>query len=318
MLLFYGGNKIVRKNSNLQAVTIVKAATPTKPVMKQIFTFFFFMLLTFQSLAQGLVDYYQTGGVPSRKKQNELQMRFGPYLAPQWYLMTEGFVRRDNGKLDQSLNGLLTASTVTRLGWSIGGGVTFRNKWAVEAGIAQSPIHNKARINSRPPVSIVTQGDPGSVFLRGKWAVLSTSKHWYRSGFWVTGGAWAIPNKGDQKEPFSVTGYSHRGFDAVDKMTLTSRAQTSSNLTGLLELGLEYQVRLSKRVELGAFARHNWGLGDALTTDISYTLNDRSMGQTTLRARGNGASYGLTMRYIFQRIGTNDTGSSLYQLRGNR
>lgn len=285
--------------------------------MKQTFTFFFFMLLTFQSIAQGLVDYYQTGGITSRKQQNQLHMRFDPYLAPQWYLMTEGFVRRDNGKLDQSLNGLLTTSSVTRIGWSLGAGVTFRNKWAVEAGLAQSPIHNDARINSRPPVSVVTRGDRGSVFLRGKWALLNTGKQWQRSGFWLTGGIWAIPNKGDQKEQFTVTGYTRRGFDAVDKMTLTSRTQASSSLTGLLELGLEYRVRLSKRIDAGAFARRNWGLGDALTTDISYQINDRSIGQTTLRARGNGASYGLTMRYIFQRARTTDK-SSLYQLQGNR
>jgi len=187
----------------------------------------------------------------------------------------------------------------------------------VEAGLAQSPIHNNARINSQPPTSVLTQGDRGSLFLRGKWALLSTSKQWHRSGLWLTGGIWAIPNKGDQKEYFTVTGYTQRGFDAFDKMTLTSRTQASNNLTGLLELGLEYQVRLSKHVSVGAFARRNWGLGDALTTDITYQVNDRFIGQTMLRAKGNGASFGFTMRYIFQRP-TVSTKSSLYQLKGNR
>lgn len=284
--------------------------------MKQTFTFFFFMLVTLPGIAQGLVDYYQTGAMASRKQQNQLHMRFDPYLAPQWYLMTEGFVRRDNGKLDGSLNGFLTANSVTRIGWSLGAGVTFRNKWAVEAGIAQSPIHNDTRVNSRPPVSVLSRGDRGSVFLRGKLALLSTSKQWQRSGFWLTGGVWAIPNKGDQKELVTLTGYTRRGFDAVDKMTLTTRTQASSNLTGLLELGLEYRVRLSKQIDVGAFARHNWGLGDALTTDISYQINDRPIGQTTLRARGNGASYGLTMRYIFKRPTASE--KSVYQLQGNR
>ncbi len=285
--------------------------------MKQTFTFFFFMIATLQGVAQGVVDYYQTGGVMNRKQQNQLHIRFDPYLAPQWYLMTEGFVRRDNGKLDQSLNGLLTTSTVTRIGWSIGGGVTYRNKWAVEAGLAQSPVHNDARVNSRPPVSVVTRGDRGSVFLRGKWALLNTSKQWQRSGFWLTGGIWAMPNKGDQKEQFTITGYTQRGFDAFDKMTLTTRTQARNNLTGLLELGLEYQVRVSKQVSLGAFARHNWGLGDALTTDISYQVNNRFIGQTMLRSKGNGTSFGLTMRYIFKRPSTTEK-TSLYQLQGNR
>lgn len=285
--------------------------------MKQTFTFFFFMIAALQGVAQGVVDYYQTGGVMSRKQQNQLHMRFDPYLAPQWYLMTEGFVRRDNGKLDQSLNGLLTTSTVTRIGWSVGGGVTYRNKWAVEAGVAQSPVHNDARVNSRPPISVVTRGDRGSVFLRGKWALLNTSKQWQRSGFWLTGGVWATPNKNDRKEQFTVTGYTSRGFDAIDKMTLVTRSQSSNNLTALLELGLEYRVRLSKQIDVGTFARHNWGLGDALTTAISYQINDQFAGQTTLRAKGNGASYGLTMRYIIQRP-TVSTKSSLYRLQGNR
>lgn len=285
--------------------------------MKQTFTFFFFVLISLPALAQELGEYYQTGAGARRKQLNQLHMRFDPYLAPQWYLMAEGFVRRDKGKLDQSLNGFLTTGSVTSLGWSLGAGVTFRNKWAVESGLAQSPIHNDARINSRPPVSVITRGDRGSVFLRGKWALLSTSRQWQRSGFWLTGGIWAIPNKGDQKEQFTVTGYTRRGFDAVDKMTLTSRTQASSNLSGLLELGLEYRIRFSKRIDIGAFARHNWGLGDALTTTISYQINDQPIGQTTLRAKGNGASYGLTMRYILQR--SNTTGkSSLYQLQGNR
>lgn len=283
--------------------------------MKQTFTLLFFLLISFHGIAQGLVEYYQTGGMVSRKQQNQLHMRFDSYLAPQWYLMTEGFVRSDKGKLDQSLNGFLTTSAVTRLGWSVGGGVTFRNKWAVEAGLAQSPIHNEARINSRLPISVASRSDRGSVFLRGKWAILNTDKQTHRSGFWLTGGIWGIPNKGDQKEQFTVTGYTRRGFDAVDKMTLSSRTQASSNLTGLLELGLEYRVRLSKRIDMGVFARRNWGLDDALTTDISYQINDQPIGQTTLRARGNGASYGLTMRYIFQRPTASE--KSLYQLQGN-
>ncbi len=284
--------------------------------MKQTFTVFFFMIATLQGVAQGLVDYYQTGGVKSRKQQNQLHMRYDPYLAPQWYLMTEGFVRRDKGKLDQSLNGLLTTSSVTSLGWSVGAGVTFRNKWAVEAGVAQSPIHNDAHINSRPPASVITRGDRGSVFLRGKLALLNTSKQWHRSGFWLTGGVAAMLNQGDQKEQFTVTGYTRRGFDAVDRMTLTGQPKTSSAITGLLELGLEYRVRVSKQIEIGAFSRHNWGLGDALTTDISYQINNQPVGQTTLRARGNGASYGLTMRYILKRPTTSE--KSLYQLQGNR
>jgi hypothetical protein len=288
----------------------------TQPVMKQIFTLLFFMIATLQGVAQGLVDYYRAGGVTSRKQQNQLHMRFDPYLAPQWYLMTEGFVRRDKGKLDQSLNGLLTTSSVTSLGWSVGAGVTFRNKWAVEAGVAQSPIHNDAQINSRPPASVVTRGDRGNLFLRGKLALLNTSKQDHRSGFWLTGGVAAMLNKGDQKDYFSVRGYTRRGFDAVDRMTLSARSQASNNLTTLLELGLEYRVRVSKQIELGAFARHNWGLGDALTTTISYQLNDQFAGQTTLRARGNGASYGLTMRYILKRPTASE--KSVYQLQGNR
>jgi len=96
--------------------------------MKQTFTLLLFMIAALHGVAQGLVDYYQTGDVMSRKQQNQLHMRFDPYLAPQWYLMTEGFVRSDKGKLDQSLNGLLTTSSATLLGWSLGGGVTFRNK----------------------------------------------------------------------------------------------------------------------------------------------------------------------------------------------
>jgi hypothetical protein len=284
--------------------------------MRILFTFLFFLVVTLSGFAQGSMEYYQTGGLVSRKQQNQLQMRFGPYLAPQWYLMTEGFVRKDKATLDQSLNGLLDASSVTRLGWSVGLGVTFRNKWAVEAGVAQSPVHNDARVNSRPPVSVMTRGDRGSAFLRGKLALLTTSRGWHRSGFWLTGGAWLIPNNGETVEQQSVTQMTRRGFDAYDKMTLTTRTQTSNSLSGLLELGVEYQLRISSRVDLGAFARHNWGLGDALTTDIAYQINNQPVGQTTLRARGNGASYGLTVRYMLKRSTT--TERSLYQLQGKR
>ncbi|TAE24024.1 MAG: hypothetical protein EAZ91_21185 [Cytophagales bacterium] len=284
--------------------------------MKLNFTFLFLLMATLQGVAQDLVDYYQPGGVVSRKEQNQLQMRFGPHLAPQWYLMSEGFVRKDVGKLDQSLGGLLTTSSVTRLGWSVGAGVTYRNKWAVEAGIAQSPVHNDARLNSRPPMSIMTRGDRGSVFVRGKWALLNTSRNWHRSGFWVTGGLWAMPNNGEQKELQTMSGYTRRGADAIDETTLISRTKASRGTTGLLELGLEYQVRVSNRIDLGAYARHNWGLSDALTTDISYYINNRYIGQTTLRAKGNGASYGLTVRYILRR--PTAPSRSLYELQGNR
>lgn len=283
--------------------------------MKINFTFLFLFIVTLQSTAQGLVEYYQTGGMPSRKQQQQLQMRFGPYVAPQWYILTEGFARNDVARFDQSLNGLLTASPVTRIGWSVGAGVAFRNKWAVEAGLVQSPIHNEARINSRPPVSIVTRGERSSVFLRGKWAVLSTSRQWHRSGFWLTGGAWAVPHNVDKIEQHSVTGFTRRGADAIDQMALNTRTQANNSLTGLFELGLEYQVRVSGSIDLGVFARRNWGLGDALTTDVAYQINNQPVGQATLRAKGTGASYGFTMRYIFKRPTTNR--QNLYQLQGN-
>lgn len=284
--------------------------------MKQTFTFVLLYLITLVGVsAQGLVEYYQAGKQIKTQQKSLLQMRYGPYLAPQWYLMTEGFVRRDNSRLDQSLGGLLTASPVTRVGGSLGVGVTYRNKWALEAGLALSPVHNQARVNTYPPVEIQTRTGKASAFVRGKWALLTTSRQWHRSGFWLNGGAWAVPNSSATAEASAVTGYRYLSYDARSKMTLVSQARPGSGLTALAELGAEYQVRLSPTLDLSLFARGNWGLGEVLTTDVAYHVNNQPIGETVIRARGNGASYGLSVRYVFQRPTANP--KSLYQLQGN-
>ncbi len=271
--------------------------------MKQTATVLIFWLLTLTASAQEPSDYYQIRK-PSHQEFDRLVMRYAPYLAQRWYVSLEGFGRTDNSQLDNSLRGLLSTESTGQAGWSALIGFSYRNRWAAEAGYAKSPIHNHFWIANAPrSLEYTFPNEKQGIILRGKWRVLSTSPKWERSGFWVTGGVWLIPNAGQETGRLSLEGYAYKKDFHVspDTLLLLSSTRTNNQPTGLVELGLEYNIRISSRFEMGAFARKYWGIGNSLSTNIAYVVNSRSPQLSTISGDGTGMSYGVALRYTYSR-----------------
>lgn len=282
--------------------------------MKAIYTCLLCLLVSCAALAQGSVDYYKPRAAPKRD-YDRLLVRYGSYLAERWYFGMEGFVRADNSRLSNSFNGLVASNAVIRPGWSALIGWTHRETWAVEGGYARSPIHNELAVN---PYVFRFANEKSGFLLRAKRQLFSTSPQKRRSGVWVSAGVWLIPNTGQSRGALSFEGYSRRNYlREIDTLMITAQTATNTRATGLAELGLEYTVRLSSRVDLGLYGRKYWGFGSSITTDLNYSVNEQSSQPSTIQGRGTGGSFGVALRYTYSRkhlIAKN----SIYNLRGNR
>lgn len=282
--------------------------------MKTIYTFLVCCLIGGTALAQGSADYYAPRE-SSKRDYDRLLVRYGSYLAGRWYIGAEGFVRTDNSRLSNSFGGLVSGKPVTRPGWSALIGWTYRNAWAVEAGYARSPIHNELAVN---PYIFRFENEKNGFVLRAKRQLFSTSPQERRSGVWVSAGMWLIPNEGANKSRLTLKGYGRRSYQQeTDTLIITTQTATSNRITGLAEIGLEYAVRLSSRVDLGIYARKYWGIGSSITTDLNYSVNGQMPQSATLQGRGSGANLGIALRYTYSRkhlVAQNN----VYDLRGKR
>ena len=282
--------------------------------MKVIYVCLVCSLLGSAVCAQGSSDYYQSRKAPDRS-YDRLLMRYGSYLAERWYVGAEGFARVDNSALSSGFRGLVAGNAVTRPGWSALIGWTYRDAWAMEAGYARSPIHNELAIN---PYVFRFENEKNGFVLRAKRQLFSTSPQERRSGLWVSAGLWLIPNAGEVKSRLTLEGYGRRSYQReIDTLVIMTQTATNARNTGLVELGLEYTVRLSNRFDLGINARKYWGLGSSITTDLNYSVNGQAPQTATLQGRGSGASFGMSLRYTYSRKHL-IAKTNIYDLRGKR
>lgn len=269
-------------------------------MIKRYFLYFLLGLVALPALGQSVADYYR---LPDRSQQYQrLLTRYGgPHIRDRWYVALDGFLRTDKATLDNSFNGLIQSDRVTKIGGSAVIGWAYRERWMVEAGYARMPIHTQVSVTSASsPLVFNYTNDRNAFVLRGKRLLLSTSGRWLRSGFWVSGGMWLIPNNGQQEGRFSLIGYNYHGRrETPDTLRLNSYTQTSSSTTAMAELGAEYNVRLTNNLDLGISARKFWGLGSSITTDVVYSVNRALIQQAQLKGSGTGMSFGFTLRYTY-------------------
>lgn len=269
-------------------------------MMKHYLSYILIGLVALPACGQGVTDYYR---LPQNSQQyKQLVNRYGgPQVRDRWYVALDGYIKTDRAQLDNSHDGLLQSNLVGKPNWGIMLGWSHRETWAIEGGYARMPIHTQLSVsNTTPPLSFRSTTDRSAFVLRAKRLVLSTSKPWLRSGFWLSGGMWVLPNGGQQTERFSINSYRYHGqWEAHEPFQLTTESATHAQTAALAELGVEYNVRLSNALDLGISARKFWGLTNAITTDVTYTANRAGKQQAQLQGAGSGMSYGISLRYSF-------------------
>lgn len=219
-----------------------------------------------------------------------------------WYVSAETGFRSDASVLSNSLDRLISHPTATKFSGSALLGYTYHNAWTVEAGYAYAPIHlNISITNGSNPLVFNYLNSGNGIPLRLKRRIGSGKRAANGTGFWLTGGAWLIPNGSGQAGNFKLIGYNRYSRNRVDTIRLTNSTTILRRVTGIAELGLEYTTRLASRFEVGFYARKYWGLGDALQSDLVYTVNNGSRAQSTITADGSGWGFGVAFRYLYGR-----------------
>jgi hypothetical protein len=220
-----------------------------------------------------------------------------------WYVSGEGGFRNDGSTLSNSFNGLVSSTSLTKFSWSIVAGYTYRNAWAIEGGYAHAPIHLNITVPNGGvnPLVFNYQNSGHGIPVRVKRRIGSGRKAAHGTGFWLSAGAWLIPNGNSQPDDFHLIGYSSRSRRTTDTLRLNGNTTIANSITGLAEAGIDYAVRLSTSVELGIYIRKYWGLGNALRSNLDYTINNASQQQSSVVADGTGWSFGVALRYIYGR-----------------
>ncbi|WP_020605435.1 hypothetical protein [Spirosoma spitsbergense] len=244
---------------------------------------------------------YESDKTRQRRIKTELLNQFNETQV--WYAAVEGTLRGDGSVLSNSFNGLVGSSGKTTGSAGVLMGYTYRNAWVVETGVTYAPVHLNITIQSSPTPYVFNYQTIGyNIPLRIKRRIGSGSKGQNGTGFWVSAGAWLLPNGNNQPDALHFTGRSGYGRRApVDTLLLSINTTTANRISGLAELGIEYATRLSSSLELAFSLRKYWGMGNALRSDMVYTVNGASETKSTLTANGSGWGLGIGLRYIYAR-----------------
>lgn len=251
--------------------------------------------------SQGQRRLNRSRPVGNDKSDNELLHRVREVQI--WYVSAEGGFRSDGSTLSNSLGGLVSNATLTKAVWSALLGYTYRNAWSIESGYIHAPIHlNITVANGQTPLIFNYQNNGFGIPLRLKRRIGSGKRAASGTGFWLTAGAWLIPNGDAPMDDFRLIGYTSRNRGSrTDTLRLNNSTTTLNRITGLAELGVDYAVRVSPFIELGFYARKYWGLGTALRSDLIYTVNNISETKSSITADGTGWGFGLAVRYLYGR-----------------
>ncbi|WP_128544341.1 hypothetical protein [Larkinella soli] len=321
--------------------------------MRRSLTVFWLSVSAVSGFAQGVPDYYRppgeragtylsepehrlteepAAGRPFRKQRpcrvslEQLVARYGEaYIRERWYLAAEGGFRSDRGSLSRTFGNLLGTRATTRTGWSALVGWAGSERWAVEAGYAWMPLHNTLLIGgSSNPLTLRFENNKHTLILRGKRLMRFGSRAARRAGFWLSAGIGLVPNDGRQVSRFRVEGYqySYGGFrptgpPRVDTVRMTGLTTVSPRLSGLAELSAEYSFKMGGRAEMSLFTRKYWGLGNSLTTDLSYRINSGEPRSALLSADGSGWSIGVSIRYSYSLRYDLKKMPGIFKVRGN-
>ena len=243
---------------------------------------------------------HQSGGNWHATRKRELLEKLNEMQT--WYVNAETGFRSDVSVLSNSLDRLVSNPAATHFSWSALLGYTYHNAWTVEAGYTHAPIHlNISITNGSNPLVFNYLNSGNGIPLRLKRRIGSGKRAANGTGFWITGGAWLIPNGNEKPVDFKLIGYNRYNRNRVDTIRLNNATTILKRVTGIAELGLEYTTRLASRFEVGFYVRKYWGLGNALQSDLVYTVNNGSRAQSTITADGSGWGFGVALRYLYSR-----------------
>ena len=221
-----------------------------------------------------------------------------------WYIAAEGGVRQDGSQLSNTFSGLISNPATTAWTWGTLIGYTYRNVWTAEFGYTHAPTHlNVTLANTPAPYRYMYKNSGNGLPVRLKWHIGASRRTTSNTGFWLTAGAWLVPNGNQPNDKLQFTGRSGRvgSRNRVDTLQITVNTGTANQITGIAEAGAAYTIRLSSLFELGLYTRKYWGLGNALRSDLTYQVNGATQTTSSILSSGTGWGGGFSLRYVYSR-----------------
>lgn len=273
--------------------------------MKPIFTIFIIAATFLKASAQEDADYFRKlyarplGAKPYNAES--LLKKYGNVkVLNRWYIGASGFIRTDKNVISNDFDGLIGTESPAVSSWGAAVGWVYREQWSIEAEYNRSAIHNVLLIYGDNPLKYTMENDKNSLILRGKMRLLFGKPAIRKSAFWLGAAIGCVPNSGRDKDFMEFSGYQQRGRgQGVDTLYMSSDTRISSAMTGLVEASAEYVIKVAKSIDLGLFARKQWGLGNSITTDLVYKVNRVETDRARIEGDGSGWNFGVSLRYVF-------------------
>lgn len=270
--------------------------------MKHLFTGLLLLIPLFVLKAQDEIYYQPENVLPTLRKPNRkqaLKQLETIRIRSRWYLGTDHYGRLDKTTLDNHHDYLLRPASTWDYSFSGQIGWIFREQLAIEGGYAHTGIHNNARLNTTNKGGFRFTNNRNAIFLRTKVLLEFEKPGLRRPGLWLGAGGWAVPNSGGTREPKGFKIFHYNGYGNPADTTYVGSATTISNdWTFGLEASAEYSFKAAEWADIAFFLRHQWGYGNAITTELTYSDNHDILGKGYLQSNGTGWSFGISLRFV--------------------
>lgn len=217
-----------------------------------------------------------------------------------WYIGVDAFGRSDISALENNYRYLFKSMNSSTLDFSFAAqvGWVFREQLAIEGGYARSQIHNTAILNTTNKGGFRFANEGNAFFLRGKFLLEFENMGLRRPGIWLGGGFWAVPNNGGERDPKAYIIYHYDNRGNSDTTYVSSKTTIGTDWTYGVEFTAEYNFKVNEWSDMGVFLRRHWGMGNAITTELTYADNKKVLETGYIRSDGTGWQFGISYRFM--------------------
>lgn len=263
------------------------------------FVFIFLLSYGFVAAQDPNDEYY----IPSKKKKTYPWIKNSQLdVVPlKYYLGIEGGFRKDLNTLSNNLDGLIGNINPLTNPWGVLVGAMYQNRWMFETGYYRTNVEMITQVNVRGVPDFRWQTKYTAIPLRAKRKLLSIGKIEKESGFyWEVGTLAFLPAKDEQIGSFTFRALRSLGQGIpADTLTLNQKTTVNGGAKLLLETGLDLNIKLLPRWDIGFYGRATLGLGEILRGEATFSGKTISTLNALHTARGNGYYFGMSIRYNY-------------------
>ncbi len=220
-----------------------------------------------------------------------------------WYFGGNGGLKLASQKINNDLEGSLTAAKINTTYGEAYFGVNHDDRWQAELGYINNPFKLQWQLyqNSlRAPIQFIANEPSHGLSLKFKKRLFTLDKITKNTRLNLTSGLiYAVDRKNTTLSNYAFripTGLSQNGY--TDTLTVTGNfTQKAAPFSG--ELGLELINRLANPIEIGVYAKYVLNGKDILKGKMAVESNFTESKNSELTLNGSNFMFGLTMRWNF-------------------